>query len=242
MNVILCASKFINKDIEHNANKVIEFLMMNSNKEIDFLFFGESFLNGFESLTWDYNQDKTMKEDTKKYLKLLSEKCKIYKCGLGIGYFEFDQGKIYSSYIVFDSNGNQLVNYRRISIGWRYHRVDSNIYCEGTSIESFEYKGKKFGIGLCGDVWTNPLYDYFIENDYDIFIWPVYVNYNKLRWVEDERSDYFNKSKPLGKHVLYINSVSNEPSYGGAYIMSHGKIVEETELGNEETYIEATIE
>jgi len=234
VNVLLCSSKFINGDIEYNANKMIELLKKKSENRIDFLFFGESFLNGFEALTWDYYKDLKMKEKTDSYLKVLSEKCIQYNRGLGFGYFEYDNGKIYSSYIIYDNNGNTLINYRRITSGWRYPNVDTSVYTEGQSIASFLYNNKKIGIGLCGDIWHEPLYGELLNQNFDVFIWPVYVNYSIDKWNEDERTDYMLRSRSLGQHVLYINSVSDEPSFGGTYFQANAVLIEETVPSSEE--------
>ncbi|MGS0973171.1 MAG: carbon-nitrogen hydrolase family protein [Candidatus Izemoplasmataceae bacterium] len=234
MNVLLCSSKFVNNDIKHNSNKMIELLQKKSYQKIEFLFFGESFLNGFDALTWNRYEDLKIKEETNKYIDILSKKCKEYNRGLGFGYFEFDDEKIYSSYIVFDSNGNKLVNYRRITNGWRFPNVDTSIYCEGLSIGMFEYKGYKFGIGLCGDVWIEALYNQFLNYNFDVFVWPVFVNYDPTIWKENERVDYMMRSKSLGTHVLYINSISNGPSYGGTYFQANGELIGETEPSEDE--------
>ena len=241
MNIWLCASKFKNNDIQHNANKIIELLKKKSTDKIDFLFFGESFLHGFEALSWNYDNDILMKKETDKTIHIISEACKEHNRGVGFGYFEFDQDEVYSSYIVIDSNGKTLTNYRRISTGWRYPNVDKNIYKEGKSIAIFNYHNKKIGIGLCGDIWDNDLYNEYLNHQFDVFIWPVYVNYDIDKWITEERTEYLKRSKSLGTHVLYINSVSDEPSYGGTYYQHNGSLIQETELQSTEVSLKVKV-
>jgi len=242
MNILLCSSKFVDGDIAGNAKKIIDLLEMNSKKDIEFVFLGEAFLNGFDSLKWDYSMDLLMKNDTLKYVELISEKCNEYNTGVGFGYFEFDKDNIYSSYIVFDSNGNEVSNYRRISKGWRFPNVDSNIYKEGNQIAKFVYRNVTFGLGLCGDVWDDRLYNKYIEQSFDVFLWPVYVSYDKAQWYRNERENYIHRSSKLAKYVLYVNSVSDVPSFGGSYLQLDRKLIEEKPLSGEETSLKVIIE
>ncbi|MBQ9580267.1 MAG: carbon-nitrogen hydrolase family protein, partial [Lachnospiraceae bacterium] len=57
LRIALAAYKFINNDIEHNMGKIEKALKEVSGK-VDLVCFGETFLQGFDSLNWNYGHDK----------------------------------------------------------------------------------------------------------------------------------------------------------------------------------------
>ena len=56
MKVALAALGFVNGNIEHNVNVVLQTLEKLEN-QADFVIFGETFLQGFDGLAWKYEQD-----------------------------------------------------------------------------------------------------------------------------------------------------------------------------------------
>ena len=114
MKIGLVSYEFKNGKIEYNIKK-IEKAIISANGKADLLCFGETFLQGFDSLSWNYEIDKniaiTKESVTMEKLKKLSEKHKI---DLGIGYIEREKEKIYSSFIVIEK-GKTIHNYRRIT-------------------------------------------------------------------------------------------------------------------------------
>ena len=59
MKIVLAAVGFYERDIEYNRNKIIKCLKENSGK-VDLILFGETFLQGFETLDWKYETDQHM--------------------------------------------------------------------------------------------------------------------------------------------------------------------------------------
>ena len=57
MKIGLAQYKFINNDISFNLSQLKRAASQYSGK-VDLLCFGESFLQGFDSLSWDYENDK----------------------------------------------------------------------------------------------------------------------------------------------------------------------------------------
>ena len=86
MKIGLVSYEFKNGKIEYNIKK-IEKAIISANGKADLLCFGETFLQGFDSLSWNYETDKdvAIAKDSliMEKLKKLSEK---YKIDLGIGY------------------------------------------------------------------------------------------------------------------------------------------------------------
>lgn len=233
LNVILCSSKFINGDINYNKSNIIEQLKKPAHNKIDFIFFGEAYLNGFDSLSWNYFEDKELHETTMDTVSHLGKMAKKYSRGLGFGYFEFVDQSVYSSYIVYDSSGNILCNYRRITKGWRFDYVDTNHYKEGNVIGEFTYKGKHFGISLCGDIWDDSLYNDLLNKNFDVMVWPVYIDYEPDVWENKLKHEYIMRSSKTASNVLFVNSVSDELAYGGTYFLSGGELIEETKMSKE---------
>ncbi|WP_459541550.1 carbon-nitrogen hydrolase family protein [Parvimonas micra] len=231
MKIGLVSYEFKNGKIEYNIEK-IEKAIISSNGSADLLCFGETFLQGFDSLSWNYEIDKniaiTKESVTMEKLKKLSEK---YKIDLGIGYIEREKENIYSSFVVIEK-GKIIQNYRRITKNWKEYSITDEHYCEGKISASFIYKNREFKIALCGDMWICP--EKFKTNG--ILLWPVYCNFTKEEWENTEKSDYAKQSKLVSDNVLLVNSITKEEpiSVGGAYYFKNGKIEKSLELNKED--------
>lgn len=234
MKIGLVSYEFNNGKIEYNIEK-IEKAIISANGKADLLCFGEAFLQGFDSLSWNYEIDKniaiTKDSAIMEKLKKLSEKHKI---DLGIGYIEREKEKIYSSFIVIEK-GKIIHNYRRITKNWKEYSITDEHYCEGEISETFIYKNREFKIALCGDMWICP--EKFKTNG--ILLWPVYCNFTKDEWKNTEQFDYAKQSKLASDSVLLVNSITkDEPiSVGGAYYFKNGKIEKNLELNKEDVLI-----
>ena len=234
MKIGLVSYEFNNGKIEYNIKK-IEKAIISANGKADLLCFGETFLQGFDSLSWNYEIDKniaiTKDSAIMEKLKKLSEKHKI---DLGIGYIEREKEKIYSSFIVIEK-GKIIHNYRRITKNWKEYSITDEHYCEGEISETFIYKNREFKIALCGDMWICP--EKFKTNG--ILLWPVYCNFTKDEWKNTEQFDYAVQSKSASDNVLLVNSITTgEPiSVGGAHYFKNGKIEKSLELDKEDVLI-----
>lgn len=234
MKIGLVSYEFKNGKIEYNIKK-IEKAIISANGKADLLCFGETFLQGFGSLSWNYETDKdvAIAKDSliMEKLKKLSEK---YKIDLGIGYIEREKEKIYSSFIVIEK-GKTIHNYRRITKNWKEYSITDEHYCEGEISDTFIYKNREFKIALCGDMWICP--KKFKTSG--ILLWPVYCNFTKDEWENTEQYDYAKQSKLASNNVLLVNSITkDEPiSVGGAYYFKNGKIEKSLELDKEDILI-----
>lgn len=231
MKIGLVSYEFKNGEIEYNIEK-IEKAIISANGKASLLCFGETFLQGFDSLSWNYETDKdiaiTKDSAIMDKLKNLSEK---YKIDLGIGYIEREKEKIYSSFVVIEK-GKIIHNYRRITKNWKEYSITDEHYCEGEISDTFIYKNREFKIALCGDMWICP--EKFKTNG--ILLWPVYCNFTKDEWKNTEQYDYAVQSKSVSDNVLLVNSITkDEPiSVGGAYYFKNGKIEKSLELEKED--------
>lgn len=234
MKIGLVSYEFKNGKIEYNIKKIKK-AIISANGKADLLCFGETFLQGFDSLSWNYEIDKNIAITKESFimdkLKNLSEK---YNIDLGIGYIEREREQIFSSFVVIEK-GKIIHNYRRITKNWKEYSITDEHYCEGKISETFIYKNTEFKIVLCGDMWICP--EKFKTNG--ILLWPVYCNFSKDEWENTEQSDYAKQSKLASDNVLLVNSITkDEPiSVGGAYYFKNGKIEKSLELNKEDILI-----
>ena len=80
MKIGLVSYEFKNGEIEYNIKK-IEKAIISANGKADLLCFGETFLQGFDSLSWNYETDKdvAITKDSSIKLTLVLDKLKEKK-------------------------------------------------------------------------------------------------------------------------------------------------------------------
>ena len=203
----------------------------------ELLLFGEAFLQGFQAMTFQYQDD--IEKCLSRGSKLLAEIRQFAKeegIGIGFGYYENDKGAIYSSYLVIGESGEPLVNYKRVSQGWKEPSACAD-YREGEVFKSFRYKGKELGLMVCGDFWEDHLLAQIIEMDahIDAFLWPVHCDYDPAFWEESSNVEYQKRTEILEKPVLFINNYSSleDGAKGGLYLWHQGKTLKEVPMGQE---------
>lgn len=224
MKVGLVSYECRNNDIEFNLSQIKKAF---KESNVDLLCFGEAFLQGFGTITFDYNRDiKMAVEQDSKYMDIIKKLTIETNTSVMMGYIEKDKEDIYSSYILID-NGKVLHNYRRISKNWKEYEKTNDHYKEGNNSDPFNYKGYEMNITLCGDMWIYP--KRFKTNG--ILIWPVYVNFD----LDDmEANEYAKQAQLAANHTLLINSLSEDPvSKGGAFEFKDGVIYQKIELSKE---------
>lgn len=231
MKIGLASYKFINNDIEFNLSQIEKALKISA--KVDLMCFGETFLQGFDSLSWNFEADKDIAvppcSECFDRLKKLSIDCNT---DILLGYLERDGDSLYSSCAVI-INGEIAFNYRRISKGWKEFSITDHHYKEGVSVDSFEYKGHNIKIALCGDMWDFP--EQFVSDD--LLIWPIYVNFSLEEWSQ-YKYEYAEQAYQACRNTLMVNSISNEPiSHGGAFYFKNGTIESQTDFDCETVLI-----
>jgi len=232
----LASAKFINNDILSNTKNIFKFLSIAKKNDVGLVLFGESFLQGFECLNWKPENDLLVgipKNDIK--IDVFRDYCKNKKIALGFGYIERDNKKLFSSYMIIDKNGNNLVNYRRISKGWRIKNCDIETYCEGVNFEIFEFMGHKMSIGICGDFWEDQVIRIFPKN-IDTLLWPNF----RTDWEENEINLYIEHIKKRCRNVFFVNSICDEEiskAIGGASAIIENKLYSILDFNKEDILI-----
>lgn len=240
MNVLLAALSFRNGNLIYNKNQIVSTIKEYNNK-VDLILFGESFLQGFDALTWNFEIDKNiaLSKDSK-LIKEIKKLCKQFNVSVSFGYFELFDSKIFSSQIVINKQGKIIFNYRRVSSGWRIKETDDH-YQEGTSFSTFQLDNKTFTVGLCGDLWNEDNVNIVSNLSFDYLLWPVYTDFNYDKWNNVEKNEYAMQAKKFNKLTLYVNSYcldgDDEIAKGGAAVFKDGMIINEIPSGKEDVLI-----
>ena len=232
MKIGLASYRVENKNTEFNISQ-IERALSASKGKADLLCFGEAVLQGFDSLCWNYEDDKKMSVSADSGIMTGLKKLTVqYEIGMAFGYIEKDGEALYSSYAIIDG-GNMVHNYRRISRGWKeFDRTDDH-YREGNDTSEFSFRGKKIMVGLCGDLWDYP--ERFKTDN--LLIWPVYVNFGLEEW-KQEILEYADQAAGIADDVLMITPIDNCPvNHGGAFHFHKGKLIESLPFDDENILI-----
>ncbi|BCN30988.1 carbon-nitrogen hydrolase family protein [Anaeromicropila herbilytica] len=232
MKIGLVSYEFINNDIAFNISQM-EKAMRSVQGKVNLLCFGETFLQGFDALNWNYENDKHVAISVDS--EIMQQLCNMtlrYKVDILFGYIEKCEDSLYSTCAVIES-GKLIHNYRRISKGWKKYWLTDSHYKEGSDTSEFLYHGHSVMIALCGDIWDYP--ERFKTNN--LLIWPVYVNFTLVEWPQYE-IEYAEQAYLAANQTLMINSISENPKcYGGAFNFVDGKIKEKLEHGIENILI-----
>lgn len=228
MKVALAVYEFKNNDIAFNI-KQIEKTLEKYAAEVDLICFAEGFLQGFDSLSWSFEDDRHIAvSKTGTIFKRLKDMTLKYQTAVAIGYYELDGSKIYSSYAIIE-NGETINNYRRISKHWKEYRLCDDHYAEGTCCCEFLYKEKLIKIALCGDMFVFP--EKFKTSG--ILLWPIYVNFAHEEFIK-MMPEYKKKANFAAETTLIVNALSQDPkSIGNAFEIVNGRIVSELGFGKE---------
>ena len=228
MKIGLAVYEFRDNDIAFNLAQM-ERAMRSVQGQADLLCFGETFLQGFNALSWTYETDKDIAVQTdSEVMAQIGRMTLQYGVDVLFGYIERSGDTLYSSCAVIEK-GKLLHNYRRISRGWKeYTRTDEH-YQEGTETGAFLYRGQPVMLALCGDMWDFP--ERFRTEH--LLLWPVYVNFDLDEWARYE-TEYARQANLAAPKALLVNPISREPkSYGGAFYFVDGKVEQKLAYGRE---------
>ena len=237
MNIALAAVGFKNGDISYNKEKIIT-VIREHRYQADLILFGETFLQGFNSLSWNYEKDKDVAitiDDP--VVAEIMKAAKEFSVAVSFGYVEKTEDSLFSSQLTIGKNGSILDNYRRITIGWKEAVADSH-YKEGECFHTFYFEGKEIAVGLCGDLWYDENIEQMNKLNPDVVLWPVYTDFNYNEWNNTVINEYSEQVAGVGCGVCYVNSVcldrkGEEIAKGGAAYFMDGKIKYQTPAGEE---------
>ena len=242
MKIALASAQVKNRNIEFNMQAMID-AMSKASGQAEVILFGESVLQGFDCLCWDYETDKHMAVAiTDASIHRMREAAK--QCGIAVsfGFIERIDDILYSSQIFIDADGEIVTVFHRVSIGWKEYSKTDDHYREGKHFEKFCFGGKSFAIGLCGDLRTDSRPEEMKALNADVVLWPVWCDYKADEWNDSIKYEYAEQAGLCGDCVLLVNPYCAAPdapdvaSSGLAYFRN-GSIVSELSAGNSGTMI-----
>lgn len=236
MNIGLASVAVVTRDTQRNVAAMVAAMELYKGK-CDLLVFGESALQGFECLTWNYELDRHMAVN-QVAPPILQMRQAAQRLGMGVsfGYVERVKEKLFSSQIVIDQHGEVVHNFHRVSKGWKaYWRTDQH-YCEGEAFETFCYGGKKIAIALCGDLWTEGRPEEMKALNPDVVLWPVWCDFPCQAWNQKVKYEYAQQAARCGERVLYVNPFcmdtwARDAASGGAAYFQGGTVMAELPAG-----------
>lgn len=241
MKIALAAVGFMTNNTAYNLAK-IKGLAEQCSDKVDLILLGESFLQGFECLSWDYSKDVNIAVDQNSDLiDEIRAFSKTYQVALSFGYIEKAKDKIYSSQLTLDKKGKTLNDFRRVSTGWKEAIAGSN-YVEGEGFSQFEYLGKTISVALCGDLWYEDNCAHMKQLNSDLVLWSVYTDFNYQEWNTKLKYECAEQAGKCGENVLYVNSYcvdggGYEIARGGAALFVDGRIKAEKPSGEENVLV-----
>lgn len=238
MRCALASKGFVNENIQHNKNVIIDTMIKCSNA-VDIVIFGEAFLQGFYGATFEIEHDEKLAISQNDFIiKEICSVAKEYKIAVSFGFIEKAKDCFYSSQITINSSGNIIDVYRRVSPGWKEEFANEQ-YREGNGFHIFSYMDRKIAIGLCGDFWFDTNINEVKKLLPDVVFWPVYTDFNYNEWNTSIKYEYAEQAGKIGGNVLYVNSVCKDKegddiARGGSALFIDGKISKEIPSGKED--------
>ncbi len=242
MRIALSSAPVKNRNIEFTIQAMID-AMNKVDGQADVILFGESVLQGFDSLCWEYERDKHMAVAlTDAPIRRMREAAKQYGIAVSFGFIERIDERLYSSQIFIGADGEIVTVFHRVSVGWKEVSKTDDHYQEGGHFEKFCYGGKSFAIGLCGDLWTDGRPEEMKELNADVILWPVWCDYKADEWNNGIKYEYAEQAALCGDCVLLVNpycadAEETDVASGGAAWFQCGGIAADMPVGNSGTIV-----
>lgn len=242
MKIALSASPVKNRNMDFNRQALLH-AMEKSSGQADVILFGESVLQGFDCLCWDYETDKYMAVSlTDPPIQQMCEAAREYAIAVSFGFIQRIEDVLYSSQIFIGSDGGIVNVFHRVSVGWKEFDKTDEHYREGKYFEKFCYGGKSFTVGLCGDLWTDGRPEEMKDLDADVILWPVWCDYRPDEWNNSIKLEYAEQAALCGDCVLFVNPYCadvdvSDSAAGGAACFKNGIIAAEMPCGSSGTII-----
>lgn len=236
MKIALASAPVRNRDLAYNMEMMIHAMEAFSAKA-DVMVFGESVLQGFDALCWNYEMDRQMAVSISD--GVIAQMCNAAKrCDIAVsfGFIERAQETLYSSQIFIGADGEIVDLFHRVSKGWKPEWVSDDHYREGRCFQKFCYRRKTFATGLCGDLWTDARPKEMRSLSPDVVLWPVWCDYAPEEWDREVKYEYARQASLCGRCVLLVNPYCEDRdgadrAPGGGAFFQDGEIIDEAPAG-----------
>lgn len=231
MKIGLVAAKMKDNNIDYSIEQIEN--IAKDNCDLDLICFGESYLQGFEGLTWNFLEDKNIALTIQSNeINKIKDIAKTYNIAISFGFILNEDDLIYSANCVIDRFGNIVDIFKRVSTGWKEPIADGH-YREGEDFHTFSLEGKTFATAICGDLWFDENLEKLKKLNFDVLLWPLYIDYTIKDWEDGELNEYNYRVKDLNARTLLINSFVDDMSRanGGCYEFYNGDIIKSLDMG-----------
>lgn len=233
MKILMAAAENRDGDSAFNLEQIRRCVEDSRYTKPDLICFGESFLQGFEGLSWDYTEDLTRALTPESLeIRQLSVLASQERCALSFGFIERDGGLLYSTNLVLGKDGTIADRFRRVSTGWK-EPIVSPEYREGKGFHTFPLCGKTLTTAVCGDLWDDSFLVEMEKTPADAVLWPIYVDFSVEEWKDRELPAYTDRTAKIPCPVLLINSFVDLPdrANGGCAVFYKGQVLCELPMG-----------
>lgn len=117
MRILLASAPVINREIKFNLQTLLEYMKAYRGK-VELIVFGESILQGFECLCWDYEKDRSVGialEDAP--VRRIRAAAKEYRLAISFGMIERRGDHLYSAQLTIGADGELVNLFHRVSVG-----------------------------------------------------------------------------------------------------------------------------
>jgi len=224
IKVGLAQVNFCVGDIKENTLKVISTIEKARKKKVDLLVFPELSLVGYPP------QDLLLKKHFVQENRKALDKIKKYTKNIVIllGFVDSDSsGSIYNACALIQ-DGKILDIYRKTKLP-NYGVFDEKRYFQpGTEISSYSFKGHKFSVTICADIWGKGFVDLLRGKDFD-FVINISASPFHMGKLSMRKDILKSVSKSINCPILYCNLVGGQDDlvFDGASMVVDvdGKIV-----------------
>lgn len=216
MKIVLACAPVRTGDVTYNLQQITAAMAFHKGKA-DVLVFGESVLQGFDCLCWDYARDFQVGVAlTDPPIRQLQKVARENRIAVSFGFIQRQEDHLYSSHLFLGADGEIVDLFHRVSLGWKEYDKTDDHYREGECFHIFSYGGKTFATGLCGDLW------------------PVWCDYTPQEWNGETKQEYAAQAALCGRNVLLVNPFcidAADCAQGGSVWFQNGTIVQELPAG-----------
>lgn len=215
MRILLAAAPVIHREQAFNLQTILEYMKAYCERA-ELIVFGEAVLQGFNSLCWHYEEDRTVAVAlTDASIVKIRAAAKRRHIAVSFGMIERRSGSLYSTQLFIGADGEIVNVFHRVSPGWKDCSQTNGHYREGARFEKFSYGGKTFAVGLCGDLWTEGRPEEMKALSADVVLWPVWCDYPASEWNGAVRQEYACQAALCGHDVLLVNPFCTDPEGAG---------------------------
>lgn len=180
------------------------------NEDCDLLLFGEGYLQGHGSLSFDYEKDirgasGLFSEEVIKLRRIARDN----SIALGFGFYENDKGGIYNSYLIIGKNGETLFKHQGLTSSWQKEGACAD-YRQGYSLGSFTLENKRFSLLLADD---------FFNEAYLLWLCELDASVDAFLWIANKEDFRFKEQSQILAKPIYYHAGDK------AYFLKQGKII-----------------